>query len=153
VNLYAEHALNFGDEAVRRQGLLEEVRALLENESLRPTAGAASDIKADFRTRLAADGWALNVEITAGLSVKVNAVKRSVALQTQTGNVARAFYDLLKLQSMFHADKIVGGVLIVPSRNAARILGGNLASFERVVDELSFYRRTITMPLLILGFS
>jgi hypothetical protein len=70
------------------------------------------------------------------------------------GNVARAFYDLMKLQRLFDLEMISVGVLIVPMKSAAVKIGSNLASFERLSEEHELmFRSQINAPLVIFGIS
>ena len=69
----------------------------------------------------------------------------------QTGNITRAFYDLMKFEVMHKNDRVDAAVLIVPTSGAARSLGSNLANFTRVINELELFRHIITVPCLVLG--
>ncbi len=70
----------------------------------------------------------------------------------QTGNVSRAFYDLLKLQYLFNRNKIEAAALAVPTRAAAVKIGSNIANFERLCGELQLYDRIVTVPILLIAF-
>jgi hypothetical protein len=84
------------------------------------------------------------------MGVAVNAVKDKVALQVQLGNMARAFYDLMKLESLFHQGRAECGVLVLATQEAARDLGANHASFERVATEVrTVFADQIRIPLAI----
>ena len=72
-------------------------------------------------------------------------------LTVQTGNVTRAFYDLMKFEVIHKNDRIDAAVLIVPTSGAARALGSNIANFTRVTNELRLFRNIITVPCLVLG--
>ena len=78
-------------------------------------------------------------------------MKNLVGLMIQTGNITRAFYDLLKFQSMYIMDKIDGCILVVPTVEAAKLLGSNISNFTRVRNELKLYKHTINLPCLIIG--
>ncbi len=93
----------------------------------------------------------MNVRVHSDSNIKINAIKNGVALTLQTGNITRAFYDLLKFEVMYRANRIDSAVLIVPSRNAARELGSNIANFQRVTAELKLFRDVITVPCTVLG--
>jgi len=69
----------------------------------------------------------------------------------QTGNVARVYADLLKLQALFLEGRITAAVLIVPSKELSKTFGNNIASFDRLVSELAVFQAVITVPLFVIG--
>ena len=93
----------------------------------------------------------MNVRVHSDFDIKINAIKDGVALTLQTGNITRAFYDLLKFEVMYRANRIESAVLIVPSSTAARELGSNIANFQRVTGELKLFQDIITVPCMVLG--
>ena len=77
-----------------------------------------------------------------------------IALCLQTGNMARFYADLLKLQAQFLDEKINAAIYIVPMKDAAKRMGQNMANFERMISELkNLFDRVITVPIIILGFN
>jgi len=67
--------------------------------------------------------------------------------------MARFYADLLKLQAQFLEEKITSAIYILPTRNAAKVMGENIANFERLTAELTnTFSKVITVPLLIYGF-
>jgi hypothetical protein len=75
-----------------------------------------------------------------------------LAFQLQTGNMSRAPYDLLKLQYLFQSKKIQAAGIALPTREAAKIIGDNIANAERVIKELELFDRVITVPILVVAF-
>lgn len=116
--------------------------------------GAGPAVKSHVGEYLADRGWATNVRIDVERALTINTFHHTgIALQVQVGNIARAFYDLLKLESVVRLQKVRVGVLVVPTKNAARQLGENLANFERLSGEhRDLFNSIIEMPLVILGF-
>ena len=98
------------------------------------------------------DGWALNVKLHQELGLTVFAIKDDLAFQLQTGNMSRAPYDLLKLQYLFQSKRIEAAALALPTKNAARTIGDNIANAERVINELELFDRVISVPLFIVAF-
>jgi hypothetical protein len=117
-------------------------------------SGCSTKIKAHIDKKLEADGWARPVLIHPGLGPDLNALHpKKVVLQVQTGNIARAFYDLMKMESLHQQNRAVCGVLVVPSASAARKIGGNLANFDRVQEELhTLFFHQVSIPLLLAAF-
>lgn len=98
------------------------------------------------------EGWALSVSLDQGLGLKVFAEKDDLAFQLQTGNVSRAPYDLLKLQYLFQSERIEAAAIGLPTQDAAKAIGSNIAYAERVVRELELFDRVITVPILVVAF-
>ena len=109
-------------------------------------------VKAAFRRRLSELGWAMEPLVHPHYKLTINALKDGVGLTVQTGNVTRAFYDLMKFQSMYLRESIEAAVLIVPTLGAADTMGDNVANFSRITDELHLFRHVITVPCFVMGF-
>ena len=62
------------------------------------------------------------------------------------------YADLLKLQATYAQKTIDSGILILPVDAYAKLVGDNVASYDRMVRELPIFDRVITMPLVIIGF-
>ncbi len=130
------------------------VRSLVDAAAVMVQAGSAPIIKKHIDSRLREHGWAMPAPVRQGYNPSLNALHPDhVVLRVQTGNIARAFYDLLKMEAVFAQDRAVCGVLIVPDSGASRKMGGNLADFRRIRDELDvLYAPVISLPVLLLGF-
>lgn len=114
---------------------------------------ATDSIRCHVRSEITQQGWSGEVPIAPNFtSVTVFSLKDNLAIQVQTGNVSRVFYDLLKLQFLFNRNKIDAAALAVPSKNAAQRLGSNIVNFERLCGELQLYDRIITVPILVIAF-
>jgi len=116
--------------------------------------GSATLIREDLLLLLRnTAGWSNEVRISSSRAITVTAKKGQIALCLQTGNMARFYADLLKLQAQFLDGKITSAIYILPTKEAAKALGSNLACYERLLDELtSTFFKVITVPLLIYGF-
>jgi len=141
-----------GLEAVKEHDLIDEITDLLRAPHIKVRPGAASQINDHIKNALLQNGWALSPPVHTGFNITINAMKGRVGLTTQTGNTARAFYDLLKFQFLHTSNRIDAGVLLLPSIDAGRTLGHNIANFSRVTNELELYTHIVTVPCLILSF-
>lgn len=99
-----------------------------------------------------ADGWAWSVKLADDTLLSIAALKDDMAFQLQTGNMSRAPYDLLKLQYLFQSGKIECAALAVPTKEAARKIGSNIANADRIWNELQLFDRVITVPILLIAF-
>jgi len=118
--------------------------------SIKP--GGSESIRSHVELELAKAGWALNALVDQDFNLVITARKSHLGFQIQTGNISRAMYDLLKLQTMYVNRVIEVACLAVPSRSAAGILGGNLANANRLSDELKLFSRHVTVPLVLVAF-
>lgn len=109
-------------------------------------------IRQHVETEFLQEGWALSVSLDQGLGLKVFAEKEDIAFQLQTGNMSRAPYDLLKLQYLFQSERIEAAALALPTQDAAKAIGSNIAYAERVIRELELFDRVITVPILVVAF-
>lgn len=98
------------------------------------------------------DGWAWDVKISNDTLLSISALKDDMAFQLQTGNMSRAPYDLLKLQYLFQSQKIECAALAVPTKEAAKKIGSNIANADRLWNELQLFDRVITVPILLVAF-
>jgi len=116
-------------------------------------AHATAAIRGHIRSELTKEGWSEELYIARdSAGATIFSQKGDLAIQLQTGNISRVFYDLLKLQYLFNRNKIEAAALAVPTRSGASLLGSNIANFERLCSELELYDRIITVPILVVAF-
>ena len=98
------------------------------------------------------EGWATNVRLAQEQKLEVTAIKDDMAFQLQTGNMSRAPYDLLKLQYLFQTNRVEVAALALPTKQAAKLIGDNIAHAERVCREMKLFDSVITMPIIVVAF-
>lgn len=136
-----------------KRELDEWITDVFNAPSIKLEAHATIAIRDHVRRELTTEGWSDEVPIAPNFAaVTVFSQKDDLAVQIQTGNVSRVFYDLLKLQYLFTKNKIEAAALAVPSKSGAQLLGSNIANFERLCGELQLYDRIITLPILVIAF-
>jgi len=133
---------------------LQDIEDCISAINIQVARGAAPHIRAEFLAALARKGWSGEVSISPQESaVTITSRKRATGLCLQTGgNASRIYADLLKLQALYLNDDITCGIFVLPSAPAARVLGDNLAQGDRLVRELSIFKKVITIPLMICLF-
>jgi hypothetical protein len=151
MQIVTEYSHRFALEALQDKGLNEEVRALVSIPEIGMARGNAGLINSDVRSNLLEAGWALDPRVHANYRLDINGMKNRVGLTLQTGNITRAFYDLMKFEVMHKNDRIDAAALIVPTSGAAGALGSNIANFTRVTNELNLFRHIITIPCMVFG--
>ncbi len=66
--------------------------------------------------------------------------------------MARMYADWLKLQHLYVTGKISCGVMIVPSKPTAKLLGDNIVHATRLIQELALFSKVIHIPMIIYSF-
>lgn len=108
----------------------------------------------ELMDKLHAFGWSDTFQLSVYSKISINSVFEKIGLCVQTGNVARTYADILKLQTLYTDEKINAGILVLPVKECADAFGKNIANYERFLRELSLvFSKVITIPLLIVGFS
>jgi hypothetical protein len=147
------HSHRRAEEELADKGLLHEVLHLSDAPLIGVAPGSSPDIKTHFESRLAELGWAHDPRVHPDHNPTINAMRQRVGLTVQTGNITRAFYDLMKFQAMYLRDRIDVAVLVLPTAPAASTLGSNIANFGRVTEELGeLFFHIVTVPVLIVSF-
>lgn len=135
-----------------RRDLFEWVTDLFMVPEIEVKYGCTSAIRSYLKNELTKAGWSYNVRIDPDFDLTVTGIYRDVAFQIQTGNIARAIYDLVKLQHLYSRKKIQAAAIAVPTKDAAALIGSNVAHDERLWGELKLFDRTITVPLMLISF-
>jgi len=145
---YSHH----GAEKALPADIVQEVQDVLGGLRMPIVQYSASRIRNAITEQLQGRGWSGRVRLDPDTKISVTSMKQRVALCLQTGNMARFYADLLKLQLPFTKGAIEGAMLITPTQAAASSLGSNIANFDRLTRELPVFREIITVPLLVVGF-
>lgn len=129
-----------------------EVESTLIGCMIRPALRAATKIRDNLIESLVHSGWSTEVSVSIGSHITITSTKKNIGLCLQTGNMSRMYADMMKLQKLYLDNSIKAGIIIVPTANAARDLGDNIASYTRLTKELDIFSKVIHMPLVVYGF-
>ena len=111
------------------------------------------NFKNDLSSQLITLGWSEKVSLSTKSNISITAALRGVGLCTQTGNMARMYADLMKLQALYMDEKIKAAIFVIPTKACANSFGGNVANYERFLNELTnIFSKVITVPMLVVGF-
>jgi hypothetical protein len=145
-----KHDIKGAADIISKQSCLEEIeKSILAIQRNEPSSWVNS--KKEFLNSLASFGWTTDCVLDRNLKITVSAVKERTGLAFQTGNIARAGYDILKLGGLYGAGDIDAAVIVTPMQE---INGkNNTTFFERVSREAQFLTRAHPMPLLIVGIN
>lgn len=139
-----------GDKVVP-QDTFSGICTALKKTNIKIERGKSREIKTHVLDILRRCGWSEEISVSPHSGITITSQKGDVGLCFQTGNMGRMYADLLKLQTLYTAGSIKSGILIVPTRMSAGVLGNNLVNFERLTREMEIFERVITVPLAIIG--
>lgn len=126
-----------------------EIEQAIADISVKPAARAASKIRAAFLKAIGENGWPSEMAVCKDTNITITSVKSDVGLCFQTGNVARIYADMLKLQTMYLNSAIKSAVIVVPSYPVAKKLGSNIANARRLENELKVFNLAYSVPTLV----
>ncbi|MFT6658544.1 BglII/BstYI family type II restriction endonuclease [Maritalea sp.] len=135
-----------------RRELKEWVTDIFEVPNIKIAPRCTARIREHVEKEFLEEGWALDVRLDSDTRLEVFAMKEDMAFQLQTGNMSRAPYDLLKLEYLYKSGKIEAAGLALPTKDAAKAIGDNIAYAERVIRELKLFDSVITLPILVIAF-
>ena len=127
----------------------EEITAAIQSIKIQVNKGSGSRIRDALSCALTIYGWSKKVSIAKDSEMTITSVKSKIGMCLQTGNMARLYADLLKLQKLYMDNAITAGVIIVPSKRMAKIIGDNIAHDTRLERELEIFKKVIFIPLLL----
>lgn len=141
-----------GGLAAVASSLRQEIEAAIHACAIVPARTKATGIGSAIIGELIKVGWSGEVKLARDSKITITSAKSGVGLCLQTGNMARMYADLLKLQQMFLNKAIKAGVMVLPTHASAKKLGDNIANATRLQCELEIFRSVIHMPLIVLAF-
>jgi hypothetical protein len=115
--------------------------------------GCSSRLREAILKELRGRGWSSKVKLSHSSQITITAVNGDLALCIQTGNISRFYADLLKLQYLYLRGSIISAIYVLPTKQNAKLMGSNLAHFERLVEELKLFAEIITVPIFIVGIN
>jgi hypothetical protein len=141
-----------GDEILKKKNIYDWVTSIFEIPKISISKGCTTSVREHVRNELLKKGWSGEIQIDPAFDLTVFSIWQNIGFQIQTGNITRAFYDLLKLEYLYKRGKIDCAILAVPSLTASKKIGQNIANFTRVMNELSLFNTVITIPIILISF-
>lgn len=131
--------------------ILEDVIAAAAAIEVRLERGAARRIRDQFVAKLRSRGWSSEVTVARGSVMSITSMREGVGLCLQTGNMARMYADLMKLQTLYLDNSIQAAILVLPSQPVALAIGENIAQAARLERELEIFRKVFYVPTLVVS--
>lgn len=129
--------------------LKREIQKAIEGIDVFIKNGAARKIRDEFLAALVVAGWSGELVLSPDSNITITSSKSDVGLCLQTGNMARMYADLLKLQALYLNGSISCGALVLPSAPLAAKLGSNIANAARLERELEIFKKVYSLPTLV----
>lgn len=145
---FTQHSYYAGDQAIP-QAIQEEIEAAIKAIIVKPAPKAAPKIRDAFLAELKRSGWSSEIAVSMDSDMTITSMKENVGLCLQTGNMARMYADLIKLQTLYLDNAIKSAAIVVPSQPMAALLGDNIAQATRLGRELAIFRKAYHVPTLI----
>ena len=127
-------------------GIISKINPLIKTNNV-------SEIKLKIKEGLTHSGWSKEYRLDTESKITITSYRDELGLCLQTGNIARIYADLLKLQKLYLKGNIKAGIIIVPQKEIALKLASNMAFYERINKELKLFDQVITMPIIVIGFT
>lgn len=131
--------------------LADEIHDVIGSIDIPPTRGAAPRIRRQCLSGLKARGWSGELPVARGSDMSITSMKDGVGLCLQTGNMARMYADLIKLQTLYLDNAASAAIIIMPSQPLALLIGDNIAQTARLERELEIFRKAYHVPTLVFG--
>ncbi len=113
--------------------------------------GCANDLRNTILTQLKTQGWSEDFKLDVNSQITLTSAIKDHVLCFQTGNMGRFYADLLKLEFVFKRKRTKAAIYIIPSKEASKMMGSNIAHFDRFVKEIDLFKEIITVPTLVVG--
>lgn len=124
---------------------------IIQDIKIKIRDGCSSRLREIILRELNTRGWSSNVKLSYGSQITITATNGDLGLCLQTGNMSRFYADLLKLQYLYQKGSIRSAIYILPTKRNAKLMGSNLAHYERLVEELKLFAKIITLPVFVIG--
>ena len=144
---YHHHASEIIDSQI-----LDSVTRIIEETKFEIKRYSVPNLKKDLVKSLMCAGWSGQFRVDNKTKITITSKKKDVGLCLQLGNVCRIYADLLKMQVLYNKGIIKAGIIIVSSNELAKIVSGNMATYERLEREYPLYENIINVPCAVVGF-
>jgi hypothetical protein len=147
IEIYShQNAENVVDPNIRKN-----IIQILEETNFTIHEGCADKLRKTILSKFKELGWSDDFKLDVHSHISLTSSNDDHALCFQTGNMSRFYADLLKLQYVYKNKKANAAFYLIPSKEAAKKMGSNIAHFDRFVFEIKLFRDIVTIPTLIIG--
>lgn len=141
---------NDGDKIVNIE-IKNSLLKMLEETLFKINEGCGNELRKTVLGKLKTVGWSDDFMLDANSQISLTSSLDNHILCFQTGNMSRFYADLLKMEFVFKKNKAKAAIYLIPSKDAAKTMGSNIAHFDRFTFELNLFKEIITIPTLVIG--
>lgn len=149
IELYSHNA---GDKIVN-DDILRSLLKVIAETNIKITNKCANTLRKEILTKLKTMGWSDDFILDVNSQISLTSSITDHILCFQTGNMSRFYADLLKMQFVYQKGKAKVAIYLIPSKEAAKIMGSNIAHFDRFTSELRLFKDIVTIPTLVIGIN
>jgi len=139
-----------GEDLVQKE-ILESLLKILKETNFEVINGCTLNLRKIILSKLKTVGWSNDFNLDANSQITLTSSLNDHILCFQTGNMSRFYADLLKMQYLYINGKSKVAIYIIPSKTASKIMGSNIANFDRLTFELNLFKDIISIPTLVIG--
>lgn len=129
---------------------LSDVISTIQQINYNPKINNISILKKDLIEIFSDAGFIQDINL-GNSRLSINGLNQKTGLAIQTGNVARYYADLLKLEWLHTENKIENAIYVCLSKESAKdSYLSNIINIERALREIDFFDKIIRVPILFL---
>lgn len=140
-----------GAEQLINSNIKNDLIRVLSTTNFEIKEGCGDKLRMTILERLKNLGWSDEFKLDVQSKITLTSSNDNHVLCFQTGNMSRFYADMLKLQYVYQGKKALSAFYILPSKQAAKTIGSNIAHFDRLTAELRLFENIVTIPTLVIG--
>ncbi len=141
-----------GDKVVDKK-IKDSIIEIIAKTDFKIKDGCANELRKIILSKLRTVGWSDDFNLDANSQISLTSCLDNHVLCFQTGNMSRFYADLLKMQYVYKNNKAKAAIYIIPSKEAAKTMGSNIAHFDRFTFELNLFKDIISVPTIVIGIN
>ncbi|MCS4538914.1 MAG: hypothetical protein HYY67_08665 [Thaumarchaeota archaeon] len=148
------HNFRFAEEILNSKlSIKKEILQIVDDLQITPKQNNPKPHKA-IQEAFFSKGWKQEEIATKSSGMRFDLFKDKVAIEIETSHIIHTYKDYLKFLLGFNEEKIEVGVEIVYTKKFLEKYGlknKSMPELEKVVKDLSLFRSTIPVPILVIG--
>lgn len=130
---------------------MEKLLNNIQNINYSPSTEKINILKKSLLEVFSNHGFITDINLKNS-KLRVNGIKEKTGLAIQTGNVARFYADMLKLQWLYKEKKINNAIYVCLSKESEKeSYSGNIIHIDRALREINFFDKIIDIPILFIS--
>jgi len=138
---------------VEKNSTIETIIKELKELEFVPQTNNSKFLKERLEYIFEQKGWIKKVKIDPRSNLTIQYLDSNTAIMYYFSNKARCFLDFIKIQHLFNSKKIHRAVYVVFRNVAAVKVASNLATYEKICNDLEIFNKIFTCPILLIGIS